>query len=57
MKKLFSKIICMAFLLTLFIVPSARASSDYPENGVTPIHTDMLEATNLGDEVLLMIAI
>lgn len=56
MKKLFSQIICMAFLLTLFIVPSARASSDYPENSVTPIHTDMLEATKLGDEVMFMIA-
>ncbi len=53
MKKLFSRIICMALLLTVFAGPSASASSNDSADAITPIHTGMLEATNLGDSVVL----
>lgn len=53
MKKLFFGIICMALLLAIVTVSTASASSDYSEDAITPIHTSMLEATDLKNSVVL----
>ena len=43
----------MALLITIFAVFTASISSDYPEDAITPIHTSMLEAADLGNSVIL----